>query len=417
MVRIWSSRAVPTMRDVVELLDALDLVVARGDGVVEADRLADASEIVHRIRDRRGFHGETLVLGLIGGTGSGKSSLLNAVAGAPLVSVSALRPHTDRPVAWLPANAAPSLMDLLDRAGIIDRHVHDRIADVALLDLPDIDSVAVEHRQSVESLLPEMDGVLWLVDPDKYRDAALHRAFLAPLARYRDQFAFVLNKIDVIPEDQRAAIVADLRDALQRDGYADPVILTTAADPAHGQPLGIDEVLRYLDDRLDAKRMLRSKVIGDARTILRYLADAAEVWSGWSVGFEEAWRRDRRASAAGLLPNAGPGATEDALCRLEDLIAKVASDVGDVGAHELRRRLDQQSLEAAVAAASRAAGEAMPAAGRRRRPVEPDAAIAAAEAVLEDEIGAVIRRRLRARAEYGATIASVGVGLIGLESR
>jgi GTP-binding protein EngB required for normal cell division len=406
------------MRDVVELLDALDLVLARGADVVESERLAEASEIVHRIRDRRGFHGETLVLGLIGGTGSGKSSLLNAVAGAPLASVSALRPHTDRPVAWIPAGAAPSLLELLDAAGIIDRHVHDRRADVALLDLPDIDSVAAEHRRSVESLLPEMDGVLWLLDPDKYRDATLHRGFLAPLARYRDQFAFVLNKIDVIPEQQRGAIVADLREALQRDGYGDPVILVTAADPRHGEPIGIDEVVRYLDDRLDVKRMLRSTVIGDARTILRYLADAADVWAGWSVGFEDAWARDRRAAAEGLLPGAGPGATEDALCRLEDLIAKVASDVGGIGGVELRRRLDQHALESAVAAASReAAGAVSAPVGRRRRRVEPDDAISAAEVILESEIGTVVRSILRSRAEYGATIASVGVGLVGLESR
>ena len=293
------------MRDVLELLDALDLVVTRGTGVVPKARLAQAETIVGRIRDRRGFHGETLVLGLIGGTGSGKSSLLNAIAGERLASVSALRPHTDRPLAWLPENSAPSLLELLDNAGIIDRHVQSIYPDIALLDLPDIDSVAVNHRRSVEELLPEMDGVLWLLDPDKYRDTALHRDFLAPLARYREQFAFVLNKIDLIPPDDRKALVDDLRLALERDGYDDPDILVTAADPPAGERIGMDEVASYLSDRLDAKRMLRSKVIGDARTILRYLADAADVWTGWSMGFDEIWARDRHAAALGLLPMRG----------------------------------------------------------------------------------------------------------------
>jgi len=405
------------MRDVLELLDALDLVVTRGRGVVSPSRLDEAAAIVNRIRDRRGFHGETLVLGLIGGTGSGKSSLLNAIAGEPLASTSALRPHTDRPLAWLPADAAPSLLELLDEAGIFDRHVQDTYPDIALLDLPDIDSVAVGHRRTVESMLPEIDGVLWLLDPDKYRDGALHRDFLAPLARYREQSTFVLNKIDLVPEEQRDVIVADLREALMRHGYDQPVILATAADPAGGLRLGIEEVKLHLAERLDAKRMLRSKVIGDARTILVYLADAADVWTGWSVDFEEAWERDRHAAAAGLLPNAGPGGREDALCRLEDLVAKVASGVGATYASRIRRELGQETLEEAVSEASDQAAVLMPKT-RRRRPVgDPVEAMSAAEQVLEDRVGVHLKALLLERATYGATIASVGVGLVGLEAR
>lgn len=404
------------MRDVLELLDALDLVVTRGRNVVPPDRLEQAEAIVTRIRDRRGFHGETLVLGLIGGTGSGKSSLLNAIAGAPIASVSPLRPHTDQPLAWLPIDAAPSLIELLDNAGIGDRHVQGSFPDVALLDLPDIDSVAVSHRRMVEYLLPEMDGVLWLLDPDKYRDTGLHRDFLGPLARYKEQFAFVLNKIDLIPPDRRQALVEDVRSSLERHGYVDPDILVTAAAPAAGEPLGIDDVREYLSGRLDTKRMLRSKVIGDARTILRYLADAADVWGGWSVGFAEKWERDRHAAAVGLLPTAEPGGREDALCRLEDLVAMVASDVGDTYAAHVRRELDEDVLEKAVADASDAAREMMPATRRRKAVGDPQAAIAAAEEVLQDQIGEKLIALLNERATYGATVASVGVGLVGLEA-
>jgi len=407
------------MRDVLELLDALDLVVTRGRGVVPPDQLQAAEDIVSRIRDRRGFHGDTLVLGLIGGTGSGKSSLLNAIAGEPLASVSALRPHTDRPLAWIPADISASLAEMLDTAGIVDRHVQDMFPGLALLDLPDIDSVAVGHRRAVEDILPEIDGVLWLLDPDKYRDGALHRDFLGPLARYQEQFAFVLNKIDLVPPDARSEIVADLRAALARHGYDAPEILVTAADPSHGPRLGIDDVVVYLSKRLDAKRMLRSKVIGDARTILRYLADTADVWSGWSVGFVAKWERDRLAAAAGLLPTAGPGGREDALCRLEDLVAMVASAVGETYAGRVRSSLSQSLLEEAVAEAAVAGAAAMPVqrGWRRRAVANEEAGVEAAEAVLQERLGTVFIELLRERAAYGATIASVGVGLIGLESR
>jgi GTP-binding protein EngB required for normal cell division len=405
------------MRDILELLDALDLVVARGRGVVPRARLDEAEAIVARIRNRRGFHGDTLVLGLIGGTGSGKSSLLNAVAGKPIASVSALRPHTDRPLAWLPANAGASLMETLDAAGIVDRHEQDTMENVALLDLPDIDSVAVDHRRLVEGLLPEIDGVLWLVDPDKYRDGPLHRDFLAPLARYQEQFAFVFNKIDLVPEDLRSVMIADFVQALEAHGYTNPTVLVTAADPFMAAQVGIEDVRRYLSQRLDTKRMLRSKVIGDARTILRYLADAADVWSGWSVGFVDKWERDRKAAAKGLLPGTSPGGHEDALCRLEDLIAMVASDVGEAYASRLRDELDQVALEGAVASAAAAAAAAIPQKKRRRPIVDFEEAVEAAEAVLDAEIGSKLREVLRERAAYGATVASVGVGLIGLELR
>ena len=97
------------MRDVPELLDAIDLVLTRADGIVPEELLGSARDYANDIRQRRGFLGETLVLATAGGTGTGKSSLLNALAGEVITSVSVLRPHTDEPLAVIPENPEPAV--------------------------------------------------------------------------------------------------------------------------------------------------------------------------------------------------------------------------------------------------------------------------------------------------------------------
>ena len=91
-------------RDFTPALDLLDLAIASSDGLAsEADREA-AAGLAAAARRRRDFLSGAIVVAIAGGTGSGKSSLLNAIAGREVASTSALRPHTDEPLAWIPAD-------------------------------------------------------------------------------------------------------------------------------------------------------------------------------------------------------------------------------------------------------------------------------------------------------------------------
>jgi len=119
---------------------------------------------------------------LVGGTGVGKSSLLNALAGTEVSRASVRRPTTARPVGWVPQAAGDELGELLDWLGVAPDDVHEtssaELGRVAILDLPDLDSTSADHRERVEAILPRIDAVVWVTDPEKYADAVLHDDFL-----------------------------------------------------------------------------------------------------------------------------------------------------------------------------------------------------------------------------------------------
>src|SRR5438552_2472812 len=85
------------------------------------------------------------------------------------------------------------------------------LADVAVLDLPDFDSVALEHRERVDGLLPRIDAVAWIVDPEKYKDQIMHGGYLTEFApRLRRQIV-VLNRSDLLSPGDASRVAEDMR--------------------------------------------------------------------------------------------------------------------------------------------------------------------------------------------------------------
>ncbi|MFQ5554231.1 MAG: GTPase [Acidimicrobiia bacterium] len=404
------------MRDVAELADAVDLAIGRADGILDSDILSGLSARARALRARRGFLGESLVMAVAGGTGSGKSSLVNAIAGAPVSSVSHLRPHTDEPMAWIPERAEQGLRLLIDDLGIRRRIEQDVLPGIALVDLPDLDSIAEWHRRTVEEILPRVDGVLWLFDPEKYSDRVIHEEFLRPLAAYRDQFLFVLNKVDRLPGNDTRAVVNDLAGRLVGDGFPEPVLFPTAALPETGEQEGVAALVDHLLHEVDVKRLATAKLITDAEHLLRELGMRAGVWRGGEIGFPERWRRVRDHAAATLGRGADHSAREDALCHLEDLVAAVAVEVGAGYGDTVRGLLPRDRIEAVVEAAAVAAGTSEPV--RRRRGRKAPAPVSeAAIALLQEELGFPLRRLVWDRSRFGATVAYAAVGARQLRAR
>ncbi len=262
-------------------LDARLAAVARVAAAVRdlglVERADAAEEAVHRARERIGFEGDTYVLALAGGTGVGKSSVLNALAGRTVSAVRAVRPTTDEPIAWVSEERRDQLASLMEWLGVghVAGHADDELAGVAILDLPDVDSVRTEHRALVDELLPRIDAVTWVVDPEKYDDERLH-AYLRTLVPHAARLRFVLNKVDRLADADRATLEGDLRRRLEASGIADARIHAVSATTGEG----IEALRAALAAEADAKAIVAAKLLADAGAAIDDLGRAVGVDPG-----------------------------------------------------------------------------------------------------------------------------------------
>ncbi len=298
---------------------------ARGrvdDAVVD-----EASAVVGRAEARLRLSGEHTIVALGGSTGSGKSSLFNALCGLDLAAVGLKRPTTSWALAcaWGPGAAG----DLLDWLGIPPRHQIDRMSlldtsspeadlqGLVLLDMPDHDSTEVLHHLEVERLVTLADVLVWVVDPQKYADAALHERFLRPLRSYGDVMMVVLNHIDEIPAGAVGDAVADLERLLVEDGLDAPVLATSAT---RGDGLG--ELRAAIVERVARKRAARQRLTADVKRA----AEALLPLTGGESGREpDRVTRDVRAglvdacAAAAGVPQVADAIEASSLRRAEQL--------------------------------------------------------------------------------------------------
>jgi len=256
------------------LADAADAAMSLG---MDATR---ARGVLERARARLGFEGSAYVLALVGGTGVGKSSLLNALAGGVISPASARRPTTDAPVAWVASSARHETAPLLEWLGVREIRDHDTggFGDVAILDLPDVDSTTPEHRTQVDELLPRVDAVVWVADPEKYRDAVLHDDYLRRWAPRLARQLVVVNKADRMPDDVervREHLASSLRDA-GLNGI--PVAVTSATHDGE-----VHELREWIAEGVEAKRVISARVSTEVRGAAADLAARAGVLAGAPV--------------------------------------------------------------------------------------------------------------------------------------
>ncbi len=336
--------------DLMGAVDAFDRVIAAADGLVEPKVLDPVARTVRSVRDRAGYLGDTLVAAVAGGTGSGKSSLINAVAGETVTESGGMRPTTGMPLAWIPSNPEPGLMRLLDDLGVDERVGQDLYHWLALLDLPDTDSVVVDHRHTVEALLPRVDMVLWVIDPEKYQDRLLHEQYIKPLAPYHRQFLFVLNQTDRLTSAVKEQLIEDLTSTLTADGIPDPRIVAVAADPDVGPPVGMDELLSLLEETVDVKQVVYDKLATDLSEAAQLLATSPDVAGG--VGFAPRWDEACREAAEKLASGDDRGAERV----LNGFVELIADEVGGGASETIRRDITPTEVVAALEVAREASG-------------------------------------------------------------
>lgn len=357
------------------LQDAYELGLDRLPGD-HLDRLAVALD---RAGARRSLSADHTVVGVFGPTGSGKSSLVNALSGTAAARVAARRPTTSEPLAlvwgrqgsdelldWLDVRQRVELPDgtpLVPGVAINDGHDdgHDDGLDdddgggeagpavrnhgeaaqsssdagtdtgsgagsgagaigdsggaggarrtgflrrlrrrpaapstvhtappappaapaeplhegpgLILLDLPDFDSTALAHRGVVDRLTGQVDVLLWVVDPQKYADAALHHDFLRGLATHEAVTLVALNQADRLEPQDVPAVTASLSAILAGEGLRNVVVVPVSARTGLGIDVLADQIRALAETRAAATRRMAADAARSADELLPFAPD------------------------------------------------------------------------------------------------------------------------------------------------
>jgi energy-coupling factor transporter ATP-binding protein EcfA2 len=234
--------------------------------------LDDTEAVLKRAGERLRLSSSHTVVALAGGTGSGKSTLFNALSGATFSPPGVTRPTTRHVHAcvWGMQGVAP-LLDWLNvqrrhryaRASVLDSGESD-LDGLLLLDLPDHDSVVTASMAAVDRLSKLADMVIWVLDPQKYADAAVHNRYLIPLAGHASVFTVVLNQIDVLPPEQIKDCEQDLRRLLDAEGLSETPVLPVSARTGAGLP----ELRALLIETVQRNRAVTDRIAADIDALI-----------------------------------------------------------------------------------------------------------------------------------------------------
>ena len=135
---------------------------------------------------------------------------------------------------------------------------------VVLLDLPDHDSTEVSHHLEVDRIVKLADLLVWVLDPQKYADAAVHDRYLAPLASHAER-----DGRRAQPHRHRARRPAPV-DARRRPAAARPGRPARGAgdrDSAPATATGIAELRAEIARRVADKKSTRQRIEADLRAV------------------------------------------------------------------------------------------------------------------------------------------------------
>jgi GTP-binding protein EngB required for normal cell division len=303
--------------ELVQRLESLAKFLRLVDPYLPDAGLVAAHTLVERAGNRLSLSRDHTVVALAGSTGSGKSSLFNALARLKLSPVGVRRPTTGAAHAcvWGPLEPANQLLDWIGvlprqrfiRESALDGDDEAALRGLVLLDLPDFDSIERSHRLEVDRLLGLVDQVVWVVDPQKYGDRILHQAYLSQFREHAGVTIVVLNQADRLSTHDTEVVLGDLRRLLEEDGLPGAPVLATSAK----QPGMLHELRETLEKTVADRQAALRRLAGDLQTV----SEPLTAMIGPPAAEDEVDRATVRQLAETLAASAGVGAVADATAR------------------------------------------------------------------------------------------------------
>ncbi|OOC55060.1 MULTISPECIES: GTPase [Nocardiopsis] len=437
----WEPTRTTTRAELIERLDALNTLVELGRDELPQEFTARAAQLLDHAGARLRLSGDHTVVALAGGTGSGKSSLFNALCGLQLSQTGVTRPTTSSAHACVWGHEGADA--LLSWLGVSTRYRHSRtsvldtgnseLTGLVLLDLPDHDSVRSMHTAEADRLIGSVDLLVWVLDPQKYADAAVHHRYLAQMAGHGAVTVAVLNQVDKVGSDELEELLTDLRRLLEAESGVHPRVITTSTVTDEG----IQDLREFLAGTVRERRALVDRLVADLDQVIKPFEEFYGEPVSETVPAEvRAQIQEGLANAAGVAAVADVTETNDvgrgkrqvgwpvarsAVRLRKDPLAAVQLDFlrrdsengvgGPVDAHEAE-------LETALGEAADTVSEGMPAPWRRRMRAAARSGVPELPAELGEAVaGAVGDPDLSpswwkvARASQYALLAVAGVGL------
>ena len=257
----------------VETVAALPAVCARRHEI---------DPLLEDIRAHRPVQSSGLIVCLVGSTGAGKSTLINALAGSPIAREGVDRPTTSEPTVYAPDDAEPDSFSLAEGAKVVRYRANGEASwsGHVFIDAPDVNSLATSHREATRVLAEAADVLLVVMHHQSVAEAS-PVAFLDAF-RDRRHLVFVLGRCDELSETSRERVVAQIR-MLKRErwGEQDAPVFAVSAKAAQSDPQGGGEFPRLVDylhaieGEASATRLRRDSLLGATTRLAEVFAEIA----------------------------------------------------------------------------------------------------------------------------------------------
>ena len=165
-----------------------------------------------------------LIVAFMGGTGVGKSSLLNRLAAKTIARTGIERPtshevtlyhHQSQLLQNLPSHLPLDKIKISSHSDIAHQNI-------IWIDMPDFDSTELANKRLVLQWLPHIDVLIYVVSPDRYRDNQAWQLLLAEGQNHG--WLFVLNQWDLGQQAQ----YDDFKKQLIQAGFNNPLIFRSS---------------------------------------------------------------------------------------------------------------------------------------------------------------------------------------------
>jgi len=227
-----------------------------------------------------------LVVAFMGGTGVGKSSLLNKLSGQAIARTGVERPTSMEVTLY--HHQQLSLKQLEDKFPLqniqLSQHADSINQQVVWVDMPDFDSTEEKNKDIVMQWLPYVDVLIYVVSPERYRDNKAWQLLLAEGASHA--WLFVMNQWDRGDSSQ----FDDFKQQLSKAGFNDPIIYKTIS---HLEAIEGEDELAQLQESISSLasentiEQLENRGVQQRRDAIKQKVQQCFMLLGKQQGFSE----------------------------------------------------------------------------------------------------------------------------------